>query len=223
VPGDGWQCRTPVAPGATFEAMMRVRTLLAMAVYLLAGCGGKDQPPFPDQPWRQASDVVDSLVPMEELLDRFRTATVPVTAVSGGAESITDFAELFLTAVAERDSSALGGLRISSSEFAWLLAEDHIYTRPPYDLDPSLLWMQISAGSDKGLRRLLERLGGRPLTIVSTTCQSDTLQFSGNAVKAWSDCQIRWRDGSDESAGRLFGTVVERDGRFKVLGYGNDY
>ncbi len=223
MPGDGGQGSTPVAPGATFEAMMKLSTALLFAATVLTGCSRSEELPFPDQPWRQIGDVVDSLVPMDSLLARFRKAATPATEVTGGAGSIDDLAERFMTAVAERDSSSLGSLRVTTGEFAWLLAGDHIYTHPPYDLDPSLLWMQISAGSDKGQRRLLDRLGGKPLKIISTDCRQDTLQFRGTAVKAWSDCQLRWSDGSQESSGRLFGSVIERNGRYKLLGYGNDY
>ncbi len=201
---------------------MRIPNFLLLAA-ILVGCSRADQPPFPDQPWRQTGDVIDSLVPMEELLARFRRSTIPVDTLAGGTGSIDSLAESIFAAVAQRDSIALAGLRVSTSEFAWLLAGNHVYTRTPYDLDPALLWLQISAGSDKGQRRLLERLGGKPLSLISTICRTDTLQFTGNAVKAWSDCQVRWQDGPAESTGRLFGTVVERDGRFKVLGYGNDY
>lgn len=203
--------------------MKGMSALIALTVTIAACSSGEAKPPFPDQPWRQVGDVVDSLVPMEELMARFRNSVPERTAFSGGAGSVEEFAREFLAAVGSSDSAALATLRVSTGEFAWLLAEEHLYTRPPYELDPALLWMQISAGSEKGQRRLMERLAGRRLELAGIECRPDTLQFPGGGIRAWSGCMITWRSDGAESTSRLFGTLIERDGMIKVLGYGNDY
>lgn len=176
-----------------------------------------------ERPWRKPGDVIDSILPMEEYLRRFREGVPEVTAMTGGESDPTSLARRFVTLLASRDSVALDSLRLTRAEFAWLLFPDHAYMREPYELDPALFWSQIGAGSDQGLRRALTRVGGQPLTFVSVACQADTLQLVQGPAKIWSQCQLRYRAGDSIVAGRLFGSIVERDGRAKFLGYANDY
>jgi hypothetical protein len=125
--------------------------------------------------------------------------------------------------VSRGDSLALGMMSVSRAEFAWLVFPHHLYRQPPYELDPAILWLQIQAGSAKGAARLLERLGGTPLTLQSLDCQRDTLQVVSGNLEMWSPCTVRYTTPDSTLERRLFGTIVEHGGVAKFLGYGNEF
>jgi len=174
-------------------------------------------------PWRKPGDVVDSILPMAEYLRRFREGLTEPSRFEGGASTRDALAQRFLEALSARDTAALAGLAVTRAEFAWLVFPDHIYAAPPYELDPALFWMRLSSESSKGLGRALARYGGRPLVLLSLACQRDTLQLRSGPARMWSGCQLRYRDGAQEETRRFFGSIVERDGRVKLVSFANDF
>jgi hypothetical protein len=193
----------------------------------VAGCSHpkRQTAAVPDtaHPWRKPGDKVDSILPMAEYLRRFREGLIEPKQLTGGEPTREALARKFLAAVSAQDTTALGHLLISRAEFAWLVFPDHMYARPPYELDPAIFWLQIQAGSQKGLTRLLKRLGGQPLTLLLMHCQRDTLQLKAGPARLWSDCRMRYRHGAEQETHRLFGSIVERDGRFKLFSLANDF
>jgi hypothetical protein len=173
------------------------------------------------RPWRKPGDKVDSILPMPEYLRRFRQGLTEPARLTGGAATREALARRFLVAVSARDTAALAALAVSRAEFAWLVFPDHIYARPPYELDPEIFWMQLTAESAKGAHRTLELYGGARLALLSMGCQRDTMQLKWGPVRIWSDCELRYRAGDSVLTRRLFGSIVERDGRMKLLSFAN--
>lgn len=199
-----------------------------LLLLLLAACtpaaDRADAPVDPERPWRQPGDAVDSIFPVEVMLARFRGGLDSVGTFAGGATDPEALATAFLAAVAAGDSGALGAMHVTPAEFAWLVYPDHIYARPPYELDPAIQWLQIQAASAKGIARVLERYGSRPLAFRALECPADTLQFvAGAVVKGWGPCRVTYASGDSVLTRRLFGTIVARDGRAKFLGYANEF
>lgn len=211
---------------------MILRRLLLISA-LATACGRADSGPGgsaapmvagdPARPWRKPGDKVDSILPMPEYLRRFREGLVEPTRLAGGAGSREELARRFLAAVSARDTAALAALAVTRAEFAWLVFPDHIYSSPPYELDPEIFWMQLTAGSAKGLHRTLERYGGARLALVAVACDRDTLQIRSGPMRVWSNCSVRYRAGNTIENRPLFGSVVERDGRVKLLSFANDF
>lgn len=201
--------------------MYRSLSLVACA---LAACGTPEATAFDaERPWRQSGDVVDSILPMEEYERRFREELPRTASLENGIPALDMLAGRFLEAVGNRDSLALGRLMVSRAEFAWLVFPQHRYRLPPYELDPGILWMQMTAASAKGLARVMERHGGQRLALRDLRCEPDTLQFAPGPLRAWSGCTLDYQAGDSLLSRRLFGTVVEHHGTFKLLGYANDF
>jgi hypothetical protein len=198
--------------------------MLFVCCLALAACTKSEATVFDaERPWRQQGDVIDSILPMEEHERRFRVGLPEVTAFAHGAPDRTALASRFLAAVEARDSVALARLAVSRGEFAWLVFPHHRYRLPPYELDPGVFWMQVTASSSKGLARVLERHGGQRLVLRGIACTPDTVQFHGGPVRGWSDCTLDYQAGDSVLSRRLFGTVVERDGAWKLMGFANDF
>jgi hypothetical protein len=202
-------------------------------ISLAAACARSDAQPSAAQavavvsdaarPWRKPEDKIDSILPMPEYLRRFRVGVAEPARFAGGAADREALARKFLSGVAKRDTAALRNLLLSQAEFAWLLFPDHVYSRPPYELDPALFWMQLRSESDKGLETVLRREGGRSLALVAVHCARDTVQVRARSVRIWSPCTVRYRSGNGVVSHRLFGSIVERDGRMKLLSLANDF
>lgn len=168
--------------------------------------------------------VIDSILPVEEELRRFRQAIggSPVTGLEHGSPSREALVRRFMTALSIRDSADLVRMALQPREFADLVYPESQYTHPPYHQPPALLWDQIENGSSKGFTRLLRRLGGQPLRYVDSRCDEKPDRQGRNAI--WTNCLVRIiASPGDTASHRLFGSIIERDGAFKIVSYRNEF
>jgi len=164
--------------------------------------------------------VVDSILPVDEEIRRFQ-ATIPrrVTTFHGGASSRAALVAAFVRALEQRDTTGLARLLVDRAEFAYLIYPTSPNARPPYRQAPDLVWLARSAGTDKGFTRLMSRFGGRPLHYAGFTCSDSAEQQGSNTL--WSNCVVSRRERSDTTRLRMFGAIIARDGRFKLLSLSN--
>ncbi|HRP09114.1 MAG TPA: hypothetical protein PLL69_11575 [Gemmatimonadales bacterium] len=201
-----------------------MRLQYSLLLLALAGCSSGDTAaPDDTASWRQPGDVIDSILPMAEHERRFREGVPEAAVLQGGESSREKLAARFLEAVASSDTASLRSMLISRSEFAWLVFPSHVYREPPYELDPAIFWMQIGTESSKGMGRVMERHGGRPIAFKGLDCQRDTLQLTDLGMEMWGPCQVRYTIGDSTLTRRLFGSMLEKDGRVKFLSYANDF
>lgn len=165
--------------------------------------------------------VVDSMLPMDEMLGRFRSdlGAPTVHLGTGAADSREALVRGFVEALTGQDSAALGAMHIDRAEFAWLWFPASKFATAPYELPPDYLWFQMTAESNKGISRALRLFdgGGR---YAAHDCASAPVEQGGNRL--WERCEVRWvaGDGTEERF-RLFGSIIEREGRFKFVSYAN--
>ena len=166
--------------------------------------------------------IVDSILPVEEEIRRFQATlgTAP-QAFSRGERSRAALVAAFVRSLERADTTVLLGLVVSSAEFGFLIYPTSPNARPPYRQSPELVWLQRSAASEKGARRLLARFAGRPLDYRGISCPTPGAAEGDNVI--WSGCVVRL--GTDDNRNtttlRLFGPIVERDGQFKFLSLSN--
>ena len=197
---------------------MSRRHLVALGVIVLVG-GGCDGPDV-----RAASatpgHVVDSALPREEMVRRFTEGLPRADSLGGGAESRDQLVAAFVRALAAADTAALQRMAVNRSEFAYLYYPTSPRSKPPYDLEPGLMWFLQVQQSDRGLTLALRRLGGFPMELVGYDCGRGASHEGENIV--YGPCTVRWRrEQGDTVAARLFTQILERDGRFKFLSYAN--
>jgi hypothetical protein len=174
-------------------------------------------------PWRKPGDKIDSILPMAEYVRRFRTGLAEPTAFAGGAADRDALARRFLDAVSRRDTAVLRSLLVTRAEFAWLVFPDHLYSHPPYELDPDIFWLQLREETGKGATRVLQRYGGVPLTYLGLQCQRDTVQIVSGPDTVWSKCRLRYRAGDSTLTRGLFGSIVQRGSQSKFLSYHSEF
>ena len=182
----------------------------------LAGCG---ESRGASPPVTRTSTHVDSILPRAEALRRFRQGTLTTDTLTSGAPSRDALVRAFVGALAARDTARLARLALDRNEFAYLYYPTAPQGLPPYDLPPDLMWFTLQTGSDKGLQRALEAGGGRTLRLASYRCDPAPSREGENLV--WGPCVVRYRMDGRVREARLFGLILERQGRFKFVSYGN--
>lgn len=168
--------------------------------------------------------VVDSILPVEEELRRFSAAIggQPVTAFAGSSISREGLVRRFMKALAADDTADLRAMVLNAREFADLVYPESPYTHRPYRQSPALVWNQIQNPSESGFTRLVRRLGSQPLRYVDHKCDAKPDRQGHNTI--WTNCFVRLRilSGATESH-RLFGSIIERHGRFKIVSFTNEF
>jgi hypothetical protein len=164
---------------------------------------------------------IDSIFPIEEEIARFRaTLAEAPEALAGGAQSREELVRRYVGALEAADTAEIRRLALSRSEFGHLYYPTTRFTRPPYELSPALLWFQIESHGSRGIVRALNRYSGQRMGYVSHRCDPEPEVEGENRV--WSGCLVEIeRAPGDTVALRLFGQVLERDGRFKFVSLAN--
>jgi hypothetical protein len=168
--------------------------------------------------------VVDSIFPVDEEIRRFRSKIggTPVTALAYGSPSRDALIRRIVRDVASGDSIDLAKAAVTPREFIDLVYPNSPYTHPPYKESPSIVWMQIANPSNSGFVRLMRRLGGQPWRYESHKCDVKPEHQGTNAL--WLGCTIRVLNPQHETTTqRWFGTIIERDGTFKVVSFANQF
>jgi hypothetical protein len=182
---------------------------VASGLAVTAGCGRAVAP--------ARAAVTDSAVPWDEALRRFRAGMVEPTELSHGAPSRATLVGWFVRAAGRGDGEALRRLALTPAEFAWFFYPTSPYARPPYDLSPEVFWLTLDAEGGSGLARLLAQFGGRPVGFAGYSCPALPSVEGENRVHA--PCTVRVA--GDTLGQRMFGPIIERDGRFKFVNLAN--
>jgi hypothetical protein len=158
---------------------------------------------------------------IEQQLSAFRrTVRVPAPDSMDGERSARALVRRFALALERADTNAFRQMALTRAEFAYLYYPESPYTAKPYRQDPALLWFMIQEGSNKGLTRLFDRYAGSPTGYVGYRCSAAS-EVHGS-TRLWPRCFIRRVvTRGDTIEDRLFGTIIERNGRFKFLSYVN--
>jgi hypothetical protein len=196
------------------------RVLVAAIVATLAACEPADSPP------RSAAAHGDSGVlrsrSVDSALAAFRSGLGATDSFAFAAPTRDSVVRLFLDALERSDTVALARLHLSRAEFAYLVYPGSRFARAPYRQPPDVTWMLVIERSNSALSRLLARRGGERLRDARYRC-SDRPDQEGHS-RYWGGCRVHYRRANgDTVTERLFSSVVERDGRFKIGSYANQF
>ncbi|HEX7240761.1 MAG TPA: hypothetical protein VF263_10875 [Longimicrobiaceae bacterium] len=198
------------------------RAFFAAVLLVLAACGTSpgDAAPAADTAASAPAERVDSVLPREEEMRRFTAGLgAPPERLEGGEASLEALARAHLRATSRGDTAALRRMLLTRAEFAHLYYPHTPLSRPPYDLAPGLMWLQLTRASDVGAGTVLADLRGRSPRFRAVRCAAKPEAQGSGTVHA--GCAVRFTlPGEGEEERVLFGPVLERDGRFKFVSYG---
>lgn len=168
--------------------------------------------------------VVDSIRPISEELKHFRLAIGgrPSAQLHNGSVTRGELIRRFVTDLSANDTSDLRTILIDAREFADLIYPESPYTRAPYSQPPGLVWNQIQNPSRSGYTRLVRRLAGQRLVYRGHNCPAKPERQGQNRI--WIRCLVQLSDATGTvTTHRLFGSIVERHGKFKFVSYANEF
>ena len=199
--------------------LLRALMVAAMGALLIGGCeranGAGATPEAPVM-------VVDTIHPPEISLARFREGLAPpAESLPGGESSIETLTARWVAAVESHDTATIRRLVLDRAEFAWLYYPASAYSRRPLYQPPELVWFRLQAGSEKGIVRVLRRLGGTDMGYRSVACPAPPRLEGTNRI--WEYCEVRRAEAGEVRSAMLFGGILERAGRFKFISYANQY
>ena len=166
--------------------------------------------------------VVDSIFPVEEEIRRFlETLPTEVTELSGGEPDRDALVERFVRSLEAADTTDLARMAMTRGEFGYLYYPSSRYTERPYRLSPALAWYQNQNVGGRGFTRLLRRYAGEDMEFVSYNCPEEP-EIEGDN-RFWHRCSIRHLFEGEPVDIQLFGSIWERGGHYKLVGYANAF
>ena len=198
-----------------------VSVVVATTLAATAGCSGDVEV---SEPVAQKQILVQgeggARVSLDSALTLFRLGLEPIDRLHDAAQTPVELIDRLVRALHHSDTATLRSIVVSRREFAYLFYPSSHFTRAPTKQEPGLAWFLHLQASEKGVTRLLSRLGGESLMLLDSRC-SAPVRMGPNLL--WSDCAQRVARDGDTLTMRLIGGVLERDGRFKIYTYANDF
>jgi hypothetical protein len=123
-----------------------------------------------------------------------------------------------LEAFAVRDDKRLRALALTEEEFRRRVWPSLPAARPERNLPFSYVWADLQQKSESRLRAVLAVHGGRPYELAAITFSGGTTEYSGFRVHRDAVLTVRDSAGAEHDV-RLFGSVLEMDGSWKVFSF----
>ncbi|HEU4884582.1 MAG TPA: hypothetical protein VFT45_20165 [Longimicrobium sp.] len=173
-------------------------------------------------PDAQAAVPVDSIRAPAEALALFRDGLPIVDSLSGGAPSRDSLVARFTDAVARQDTAAIRAMVLDRAEYGWIYFPSLQRMNPATHLQPEVMWMLQAQESEKGITRVMRRLGGGQARLGAYACEAEPRVEGAN--RYWDACTVETdaQDGQKATL-KLFGSLIERGGRWKIVSYANDF
>jgi hypothetical protein len=142
-------------------------------------------------------------------------------ALTHAHDSAEALARAVLLAVEKRDVESLNNLAVNEREFRELVWPELPAARPERNLPFSYVWGDLHQKSDARLRQTLAKHGGTGYGLVSIAFTGGTTEYPSYRVHRDSEVVLTRRH-NQQTTERLFGSVLEQRGRFKVFSYAID-
>ncbi|HKY22179.1 MAG TPA: hypothetical protein VJM31_13275 [Vicinamibacterales bacterium] len=138
--------------------------------------------------------------------------------VAHSHDSPEALARAVLTAIEKQDLHALNELALNEQEFREHAWPELPAARPERNLPFSYVWGDLHQKSNVMLRATLAKHGGKKYDLRSIRFSGETTEYPSYRVHRESELTVRNDEGKEEQV-RLFGSVIEKDNRFKVFSY----
>jgi hypothetical protein len=141
-----------------------------------------------------------------------------VPPLANTAETPSALAGAVLDALQHRDVNRLHALSLDEREFREHVWPDLPAARPDRNLPISYVWGDLRQKSESSLGRVVAAKGGQPLELVSLRFAGGTTAYKSYAVHRQAVMVVKDGTGA-QTEFRAFGSVLEKDGQFKVFSY----
>ena len=126
--------------------------------------------------------------------------------------------EAVLAALGDNDIATLRTLALDELEFRTAVWPDLPASRPERNVPFDYAWGDLHQKSNNSLRRLVARFGGRRYELVKVRFAGETTPYRSYKVHRETILDLRNEQGEAVRLA-LFGSILERDGKFKLFSY----
>jgi len=123
-----------------------------------------------------------------------------------------------LSAIEARNVNALHALALDRQEFTEHVWPELPAARPERNLSAAFLWGDLNQKSNITLRDTLATHGGKKYEFVSIRFLGEATQYETYRVQRESELTVKDLDGTERQI-RVFGSMIEKGGRYKVFSY----
>jgi len=148
-----------------------------------------------------------------------------LTDCGGSSSSLADSHEspealtrAVLIAMERKDTNALNALALSEQEFRAHVWPELPASRPERNLPFSYVWGDLHQKSEARLAQTLALHGGAKYSLTAVRFRGETTVYPSYRVHRESEIAVRDPQNREQNV-RLFGSVIEKAGRFKVFSY----
>jgi hypothetical protein len=127
-------------------------------------------------------------------------------------------AQAVVDALAEREEQQLAAFAITEREFHTAIWPRLPTSEPGVGMSPDYVWTDTTTRSRAHLARALDERGGRQARVEAVTFRGPATNYDGVIVHREAELTLREASGEVVVA-RLFGSMVEASGRWKVYSY----
>ncbi len=145
-------------------------------------------------------------------------ADAEVPALDGLFPSAEAAASEFLARLEGGDATALRRLILTEAEFRASVYPALPASRPERNTSAEFLWGLMGPRSRNSLAETLGRYGGRRLELLSVDFLGETTDYGPFRVHRETVLTVRDESG-ERMVVRLFGSMIEQDGRFKLYSF----
>ncbi len=117
-----------------------------------------------------------------------------------------------------RDRERLAELAVDAREFAEIIWPELPASRPERNLPLEYVWGDLRTKSRGHLARIVEQHGGRRYALVAVSHAGETTTYETFTVKRKTELIVRDDEGRELPL-RLFGSLLEHDGRYKIFSF----
>ncbi|RPI56918.1 MAG: hypothetical protein EHM55_03655 [Acidobacteria bacterium] len=142
-------------------------------------------------------------------------------ALPNSLDSPEALARAVLQAVERQDVDALSRLALNEQEFREQVWPDLPASRPERNLPFSYVWGDLRQKSETQLKQMLAEYGGKKFELVSIRFRGDATTYASYRVHRESELMVKDPEGRERQV-RLFGSVLEKNRRYKVFSYVNN-
>jgi hypothetical protein len=150
----------------------------------------------------------------------FQSVAAERRNLEAAASSPEELVRGFLAALSHDDLDQVRRLAVTEEEFATYIWPELPAAAPDRNLTVQFVWNNMNVRSQSNLRHLMDALGGQRLELEELRFTGKTTEYATYRIHRNSELVVRDRTGKI-SIGRLFGSVLELDGQFKILSFNN--
>ena len=193
-------------PGKSWAAG-GVRPAAALAL-LLAACRSSSKPP--ENAPAKTQEYPPAMTP----------EPVKVPAGENWMNSTRELGEMVLLALREKNGELLDSLRVTEKEYKEILFPE-FPVAAGNNSSPDFHWFLLDQSSRGGIENVLGSWGGEDFELVDVVVTKGIQNYRTYRILSKVELKVKARNATEIRQLRIFGSVVERDGKYKILSYKN--